>query len=230
MAKNEFEKLVNIIERLRDPEKGCPWDLEQTPRSLYPLMIDEVYEIVEAIQKEDAENLKEELGDLILHIILQTQIAKEEKKFTIQEVLQELNQKLIRRHPHVFGQGEAKNPKEVMENWEKIKEKEGKKKAKKVYSYLPALVQAYRMIEDHADWKKQDSEILQAIHEDLDILSNSSSLSMEEEEEKLGKILFEMALWITQKGKHPEEILKRYLQNLHKQKKNSGEKEEVPKT
>ena len=96
-----------IIEKLREPEKGCPWDIKQTHESLIPNFIEELYESIEAIEKEDFEHLSEELGDLMLHIVMQTQIAKEKDEFNMEKVLQKINDKLIRRHPHVFGDGEA---------------------------------------------------------------------------------------------------------------------------
>jgi MazG family protein len=98
----EFDDLVQIIARLRDPVSGCPWDIKQTPKSLTANFIEELYEAVEAIEDEDDVSLSEELGDLMLHIIFQAQIAVEEDRFDIREVLSKINDKLVRRHPHVF--------------------------------------------------------------------------------------------------------------------------------
>ena len=124
----EFDRLKKIVADLRDPKDGCPWDLKQTPQSMIPNFIEELYECVEAIENENNADLEEELGDLILHIMMQVQIAEENRRFTMESVLNKISEKLIRRHPHIFGDGDVKDAEGVKLNWEKIKMQEKKRK------------------------------------------------------------------------------------------------------
>jgi XTP/dITP diphosphohydrolase len=115
------QQLVAVVAQLRSPEGGCPWDLEQTSESLTPYVIEEAYETVDAIQRQDAAAICEELGDLLLQVVLQAQIASEGGQFNFQDVAQGIHDKLIRRHPHVFGNVKVSNVEEVRRNWEQIK-------------------------------------------------------------------------------------------------------------
>lgn len=116
--------LIEVVARLRSPDDGCPWDLAQTPKTLIPYVIEEAYEVVYAIKSEDNQAIAEELGDLLLQVILQAQIASDEGHFSLKEVTQGITQKLIRRHPHIFGDVEVADQEEVRQNWEKIKAQE----------------------------------------------------------------------------------------------------------
>jgi XTP/dITP diphosphohydrolase len=116
-----LENLIEVVAKLRSPDGGCPWDLEQTAESLIPYVIEEAYEVVEAIRSGDKEAIAEELGDLLLQVVLQSQVASDNNQFTLQEVAQGITDKLIRRHPHVFGDVEVANSDEVHQNWEQIK-------------------------------------------------------------------------------------------------------------
>lgn len=120
---NNLEELIKTVAILRS-ENGCQWDREQTHASLKPNMLEEAYEAVDAIDNNDMKHLKEELGDVLLQVVLHSQIAKEEGAFSIDDVAKELNAKLIRRHPHVFGDLEVNSTKEILENWEQIKQQE----------------------------------------------------------------------------------------------------------
>lgn len=124
---NKFLKLVDILEKLRG-KNGCPWDKKQTHQTLMKYLFEESNEYNEAVQKQDYDNMKEELGDVLLQIIFHAQIAKENKKFDIYDVLDTINEKMIRRHPHVFGNSKAKTEEEIRAEWEKIKAEEKKKK------------------------------------------------------------------------------------------------------
>lgn len=121
---NALQELIEIVAELRSPDGGCPWDIEQTPETLIPYIIEEAYETVAAIQSGETEAIAEELGDLLLQVVLQTQIAYESKQFSLTEVAQGIAEKLIRRHPHVFGEVEVENVNEVRKNWEQIKAEE----------------------------------------------------------------------------------------------------------
>lgn len=120
-ALEALQQLIEVVAKLRSPEGGCPWDLAQTPQTLTPYIIEEAYETVDAIQKGDRAAIAEELGDLLLQVVLQAQIASESGEFSLAEVAQGITQKLIRRHPHVFGDVEVETVEEVRQNWEQIK-------------------------------------------------------------------------------------------------------------
>lgn len=116
-----IQNLIEVVAKLRSPEGGCPWDLQQTPESLTPYVIEEAYEVVNAIKSGDQKAIAEELGDLLLQVILQAQIASEESQFSLTEVAQGISDKLIRRHPHVFANVEVEGVEDVHRNWEQIK-------------------------------------------------------------------------------------------------------------
>ncbi len=157
--KDPFWRVVEIMAILRG-EGGCPWDREQTRESLKPYLIEETYEVLEAIDQGDPEKLKEELGDLLLQVVFHAQLAREQGEFDISQVLEVLADKLIRRHPHVFGRTRVKDSQEVLENWEAIKEKEKNHGSalSGVPPHLPALLQAMRIQEKAArvgfDWPR----------------------------------------------------------------------------
>ncbi len=119
-----LQELIEIVAQLRDPDGGCPWDLEQTPQSLIPYVIEEAYEVVDALRNGDEEEISEELGDLLLQVVLQAQIAQESQQFSLVTVAQKISEKLIRRHPHVFGTVEVETVEQVHQNWENIKAQE----------------------------------------------------------------------------------------------------------
>src|SRR6266566_87662 len=128
----EFEKLRDIVGKLRSPE-GCSWDREQTNASLVPGLLEEAYEVAGAVYAQDDANLREELGDLLLLIVMHAQIASEEKRFDVDEIAREVSEKLVRRHPHVFGKSEARGSEAVVRQWEAIKRAEkAQKKAARV--------------------------------------------------------------------------------------------------
>lgn len=146
-----FERAVSIMARLRGPG-GCPWDREQDFDSIKPYTIEETYEVVEAIDRRDFDELKNELGDLLLQVLFYSQMASEEEHFSIDDVVERLSDKLVRRHPHVFGDVKAETSREVLRNWEAIKaEEEGPRKKQKkgllegASAGLPALIEAYKI-------------------------------------------------------------------------------------
>jgi MazG family protein len=152
-AGEEFTQLVELIARLRAPG-GCPWDREQTHQSLKPMLLEEAYEVVEAIDEGNDEEFKGELGDLLLQVVFHSQIATEEDRFTVAEVIDRISSKMIRRHPHVFGEDTAQTAGEVLRNWEAIKQAELEAKGKRtddasmldsVSTRLPAVMEAFQM-------------------------------------------------------------------------------------
>ena len=152
---NELDKLLNIMSHLRDPDKGCPWDIKQTFKSIAPYTIEEAYEVNQSIQDEDYHELKDELGDLLLQVIFLSQIAKEKHLFKFNDVVKSINKKLIRRHPHIFEKNtNIKTPDDVKNQWDRIKEKEKKEKTKnintlsKITKNLPSIIKSQKIQEE----------------------------------------------------------------------------------
>ncbi|MCD6363666.1 MAG: nucleoside triphosphate pyrophosphohydrolase [Synergistetes bacterium] len=209
MAGKEFERLVGIMEKLRG-ENGCPWDKKQTLDSLLSYLLEEAYEVVDAIKSRDFSSLEEELGDLLLQIIFQAQIAKEEGLFDIKDVIRGINDKLIRRHPHVFGDKRFKDSDEVLLNWEAMKKKEKKKKSilDGVPPHLPALLRAYELQERARrvgfDWNRTE-EVMKKVEEEWkefrEAYSKGDRGKMEEE---LGDLLFAIVNLARFIGVNPE--------------------------
>lgn len=135
MTEKKFKELVDIVKTLRGPF-GCPWDKEQTLYSLKANIVEEVYELIDALDTKDIENIKEELGDLLLHVVFHSILAEEEGLFTLQAVIENIKEKLIKRHPHVFGDLKVKDSAEVLKNWEKLKKIE-KNNRKSILDSIP---------------------------------------------------------------------------------------------
>ena len=159
-GKDWFRELVEVMRRLRG-ENGCPWDRKQTHTSLRTYLLEETYEVLDALDREDYESLCEELGDLILQVVFHAQIACEEGRFCIDDVCRGVVLKLIHRHPHVFGDAHAETPEEVMEHWERLKAREANHRGsvlKGIPDSMPALLQAYRLQEKASrvgfDWNE----------------------------------------------------------------------------
>lgn len=212
---SKFQSLVEIVASLRDPERGCPWDFKQTRESLVPNFIEELYEVVEAIEDKDYTALREELGDLMLHIVFQAQIASEEGNFDIEDVMSAICDKLVRRHPHVFGDVQVEDAESVKMNWERIKKKE-KKERKSVLDgiprSLPALIQAQRIQEKAAsvgfDWPEL-KQVMAKIEEEYEELHEA--LAAEDRaaiEEELGDYIFSIVNLARKLGIDAEAALK----------------------
>lgn len=192
-----FDKLLEIIERLREPVSGCPWDLKQTSHSLVPNFIEELFEAVEAIEENDDKALSEELGDLLLHIVFQCQIAKEEQRFNVDDVLNNINAKLTRRHPHIFGDTTLTDAYEVKMNWERLKKAEKKERISVLEGIpraLPGLIYAQRTQEKAAsvgfDWQDH-KPVLEKLTEEIEELNLALTNNDEENiREEVGDLLF----------------------------------------
>jgi XTP/dITP diphosphohydrolase len=192
----EFRRLLDIIEELR---AKCPWDMKQTNDSLRKLTIEETYELAESIIAGDDEGIKSELGDLMLHIVFYAKIGSEKGLFDMGDVLKGINDKLVYRHPHVFGDVSVTGPREVEENWEKLKIKENngyKKVLSGVPNSLPAMVKANRIQEKVRgvgfDWEKRE-QIWDKVMEEINELKEEiASRNIEEIESELGDVLFSL--------------------------------------
>ncbi len=208
-----FERLVEIMDDLRSK---CPWDREQTFDSIRPLTIEETYELSEGILEKDYSNIKKELGDLLLHIVFYSKIAEEDNKFDIEDVINALCEKLIYRHPHIYGNVKANNANEVLENWEelKIKEKDGNKTVLSgVPTSLPALIKANRIQEKVRavgfDWDER-SQVWGKVHEELnELILEVENNNPENIEKEFGDLLFSVVNAARLYGVDPETALER---------------------
>lgn len=190
-----FEKLVSIVKQLRS-EDGCPWDKKQTRNSLMPYFLEEVYEVVDSIDNNDLTTLPEELGDVLFHIILQTEVAEETDEFNLDQVLNMINEKLIRRHPHVFGNENAKTLSQIKQNWETIKEKEKIRESRLdgVPIALPSLLKAQRVQQKASyvgfDWNNKE-EVWEKVFEEIQELREAESQDNKDlVEEEMGDLFF----------------------------------------
>lgn len=206
-----IEELLQTVAALRAPDTGCPWDIKQDHQSIAECLVDECCELLETIDRLDMDHMEEELGDVLLQVVMHAQMAQEAGHFTFESVCRELNEKLVRRHPHVFGQGELASPEAVLTQWDQIKANERKRgpaqsgKFKNLPRQLPALMFAkdvYKQIE-------KQSMPTEGVIDTAAIATASESL----DEAALGKQLFELAAASRAKGIDPESALRRYAQN-----------------
>ncbi len=206
-----FQELVTIMEKLRS-ETGCPWDRVQTRESLKPYIIEEAYEVIEAIEDGDPDRIKEELGDLLFQIVFQCQVAKERGEFAIEDVIQKVGEKMIGRHPHVFGSGECRTPDDVLRQWEVLKKKEGKHRDSildGVPRALSSLLRAHRLQKRAAqagfDWEKVEDVVGKVEEEMRELREAVASGKREEMEEELGDVLFMLVNLSRFIGVNPED-------------------------
>ena len=210
MSQNKFNDFVEIVKRLR---KECPWDREQTNDSIKAATIEEAYEVVESIDNKDFDELRKELGDLLLHVVFHTVIAEESNHFTIDDVIDGIESKLIRRHPHVFGEVEVSGSEEVKKNWENIKLKEGRDSVLEgVPSSLPSLQRAHRLQEKAAkvgfDWEKKEDVWKKVIEEIEEMHKSEKEESKENLEKEVGDVFFAMVNYSRFLGINPENALR----------------------
>lgn len=199
-----FLAFVQVVHELREK---CPWDREQTEKTLRHLTIEEVYELSEAILEEDWKGIEEELGDLFLHLVFYSRIAEEKGYFTLAQVLEKAREKLIERHPHVYGNLTLNSSEAVIQNWEKMKAKK-KGILSGVPKHLPSLLQAYRIQEKVGkigfDWESP-ADVKQKILEELEELEQAKT--QEEKTAELGDLLFTLVNYARHLGINPEDAL-----------------------
>ena len=203
-----FERLVALQARLR-ARKGCPWDIEQTHLTLRTYLIEEAYEVLEALESGDDAKFAEELGDLLLQVVFHAQIAAEEGRFTAADVVREIHQKMVRRHPHVFGEKSARNAAEVLKNWEQIKAEERRAKGGEnaardrkpdtslldgIPHTLPAVMQGFQLTRRASrigfDWAHVDG-VIEKLQEELSELRQARERqTLQQVEEEVGDVLF----------------------------------------
>ncbi len=196
---NEFDKLVDIVRTLRAPN-GCPWDRKQTLYSLKDALLEETYELIDALDNKDVENIKEELGDVLLHVVFHSQTASEDGLFNIEDVARGINEKLIRRHPHVFKNEHYETAEQVKERWDEIKKEENKDKTApesvldKVPKSLPSLMQAEKLQKKASkygfDWDNPE-QVFEKLQEELNELHDAyKEKDKEHISEELGDVIF----------------------------------------
>ncbi|HOJ19285.1 MAG TPA: nucleoside triphosphate pyrophosphohydrolase [Ignavibacteriaceae bacterium] len=209
MYEFKFNEFVDIVKRLR---KECPWDRAQTNDSIKAATIEEAHEVVEAIDNKDFEELKIELGDLLLHVVFHSVIAEQDGKFNLSEVIASIQEKLIRRHPHVFGETKIDNADDVKKNWEHIKLSEGRKSVLEgVPKSLPALYRAFRLQEKASkvgfDWNDK-APVWQKVVEEMNELHTAEKKeSPEKVMEEMGDLLFALVNYARFIKINPEEAL-----------------------
>ena len=207
---NPIDRLLEIMARLRDKQNGCPWDIEQTFKTIAPYTVEEAYEVADAIERGDMKDLKEELGDLLLQVVFHAQMAREESIFDFNEVVNALADKLVYRHPHVFGDASAENAEEVITVWNKQKDAEKKHESAidGVTLGLPALLRAQKLQKKAGKsgfvWPDAESAWAK-LEEELQELKDAAS--KENEAEELGDLLFCIVNYSRLKGHDAEEIL-----------------------
>lgn len=209
-SERPIDRLLGIMRALRDPENGCPWDLEQTFKTIAPYTVEEAYEVADAIERENVNDLKEELGDLLLQIVFHAQMATEENHFDFDDVATALCDKLVYRHPHVFGDESAANAAEVLTIWNARKdaEKKGDSAIDGVTLGLPALLRAQKLQKKAGKsgfvWPDAESA-WEKLEEELQEFKDANT--KEEEADELGDLLFCIVNYARLKGHDAEEIL-----------------------
>ncbi len=221
--KADIQKLVDLVERLRS-ENGCPWDREQTRESLKPMLIEEAYEVLDALDGASPSELKEELGDLLFQVVFHAQIAREKDEFRLADIIDRLHEKMVRRHPHVFGTADLKTSQDVLKNWEDIKaaekgvESSSRPDSEKslldgIPSKLPALHEAFQMTAKAArvgfDWPRLE-DIIEKLHEECsELLEARAGQDSERVAAEVGDLLFAVVNVARFLGVDPETALRR---------------------
>jgi tetrapyrrole methylase family protein/MazG family protein len=215
----QFERLIEVVAKLRGPD-GCPWDKKQTRSSLKQYLIEELYELIDAIEKEDFESIKEELGDLLFQIVIQSQLAKEEGRFDINDVIEGITKKMIDRHPHVFGDKNFTSPEEVIDWWDKHKKEKQRSLSimDGVPESLPALSRASRLQKRATrvgfDWERID-DVFEKLKEEVEELREAINKKRNEEiEEEIGDILFVMVRIANFVNVEPEIALRKTIKKF----------------
>ena len=215
---NEFDKLIDIVKKLRAPD-GCPWDRKQTLYSLKDALIEETCELIDALDNKDIENIKEELGDVLLHVVFHSQTACEDGLFNIEDVICGINEKLIRRHPHVFKNEHYETAEQVKERWDEIKKEENKDKTApdsildKVPKSLPSLMQAKKLQKKASkygfDWENPE-QVFKKLQEELNELHDAyKEKNKEHISEELGDVIFVLSRLATHLDISADESLRK---------------------
>ncbi|SUB23395.1 nucleoside triphosphate pyrophosphohydrolase [Avibacterium avium] len=223
--KHNIQDFLQLIAQLRNPNGGCPWDLEQTYQSMIPCLLEESYEVVEAIEQQNTENLREELGDLLLQVVFFSQLAKEDNLFTFDDVVNEVAEKILRRHPHVFGEEKAHNEQEALSHWNKVKAEENKTRQSildNIPHAFPALMRAEKLQKRCAkvrfDWDNVQP-VIAKVQEELQEVQAELTRPQQDQakiEEEIGDLLFAVANLSRHLHCSPEETLRKANQKFER--------------
>ena len=211
-----FKALISLVDRLRSPG-GCPWDLEQTHQSLKRNLLEECYEVLEAIDRQDPKKISEEMGDILVQVAFHADIGKRSGQFTLEDILTQTNQKLIRRHPHVFGDTKVSDAREVEHNWERLKRQEGDRRSpvEGIPGEMPSLAHAQLMQDRDAragfDWDDV-SGVLSKIAEEIGEVENAEG--PDEKASEIGDLLFALVNLARWQGVHAEDALRQANQRF----------------
>lgn len=222
----KLEECIKTIFKLRDPENGCPWDLKQTHESLLKYLIEESYEFIDSVERKNKDDMKDELGDVLLQVLLHSKIAEENKSFSLEDVAKNLTEKIIERHPHVFGETKDSNltPEQVEENWKEIKNK-NKEEKRSVFSQkdlcLPSLLSSFEIgkktTSNNFDWSDY-SQVVYKVEEEWqelkEELTPNRKIDLEKVEEEMGDLLFSMAQLARHVDIDPEVALRKANQKF----------------
>ena len=217
MSDHKIEKLIKIMDELREK---CPWDKKQTIQSLRHLTIEEVYELSESIQNQNYDEIKKELGDLLLHIVFYSKIASENNKFSFDDVIEDICKKLVDRHPHIYGDISLSSEADVKSNWEKIKLKEGRKSILSgLPKSLPTLIKSYRIQEKVSgigfDWKLK-KDVISKIKEEINELEVEINNDTNKIEDEFGDLLFSLVNYSRFLKINPDDALNKTNQKFIK--------------
>ncbi|MFZ7305529.1 nucleoside triphosphate pyrophosphohydrolase [Avibacterium avium] len=223
--KYAMHDFLQLIAQLRNPNGGCPWDLEQTYQSMIPCLLEESYEVVEAIEQQNTANLREELGDLLLQVVFFSQLATEDNLFTFDDVVNEVAEKIIRRHPHVFGEEKAHNEQEALSHWNKVKAEENKTRQSildNIPHAFPALMRAEKLQKRCAkvgfDWDNVQP-VIAKVQEELQEVQAELARPQQDQtkiEEEIGDLLFAVANLSRHLHCSPEETLRKANQKFER--------------
>ncbi len=228
---NGIDRLIQLMADLRDPDGGCPWDIEQTFQTIAPYTIEEAYEVADAIEKNDHGSLKDELGDLLLQVVYHARIAEDNKLFNFEDIAQAITDKMVSRHPHVYGDVSHKNVEEQALAWEELKAKERVEKQGReeesildgITVGLPAATRAVKLQKRAArvgfDWPDLNP-VIEKIHEEIEelkeVLDHTRSIDMDRAEDELGDVLFSVVNLARHLDLDPEQALRRTNQKFEK--------------
>lgn len=231
LSDNGIDRLIQLMADLRDPNGGCPWDIEQTFQTIAPYTIEEAYEVADAIEKKDHSSLKDELGDLLLQVVYHARIAEDNKLFNFEDIAQAITDKMVSRHPHVYGDVSHKNVQEQALAWEDLKAKERVKKQCKAEESildgitvgLPAATRAVKLQKRAArvgfDWPDLNP-VIEKIHEEIEelkeVLDQTKSIDIDRAEDELGDVLFSVVNLARHLDLDPEQALRRTNQKFEK--------------
>ena len=221
MSQNKINRIIDVMAALRHPETGCPWDLQQDFASIAPYTLEEAYEVADAIERRDMDDLKDELGDLLLQVVFHARMAEEAELFAFDDVVDAISDKMMRRHPHVFGDGDADNPEAVRQSWEEIKAQEKAEKGKSapeslmddIPLALPGLSRAVKMQNRAArigfDWPDIEP-VFDKLHEEIaEVREAIKSGSADAIEDEVGDLLFVVANIARHLKVDPEKAVRR---------------------